>query len=311
MGSAVVFIQMIKLFLYMCVGFVLYKIHMIDDHTRGQLTRFVLYVTNPALIIYSFIENVGNVSSKTLLIAFAVAAVMYTVLPLVGILLNLILRIKKNERGMYAFMTVFSNVGFMGFPVVESMYGSEGLFYTAIFTCMFNIYVFTLGVFLMNYGVEEDKVKNGFNAKKLINPGVICCVVAILIYVTKVPVPDVIKDVIGGVGGLTSVLAMILVGAGLAMIDIKKLFADVKVYIYTIIRQFALPLLAWLLIDRVIENRMLAIVTFIMLAMPVGNNSLLFATEYGRDEDVATRAIFITTVVSVISIPVTLSIILR
>ena len=91
-------------------------------------------------------------------------------------------------------------------------------------------------------------------------------------------------DVLSSVGGLTSPLAMIIVGASLAMMDIKEMFGDIKVYIYTIIRQIALPLLSWPVIDRFIENDVVATVTLIMTAMPVANTAVLFATEYGCGE---------------------------
>ncbi len=305
MSITVVLLQMIKLFLIICIGFVLYKIKMIDDHTKAQLTKILLYVTTPALIIDSFVKNMGSDKRDMLGELFVIAIILYAALPVIAILLNVLLRIKKPLYGIYMFMPVFSNVGFMGFPVADALFGSEGVFYAAVFNCIFNISVFTLGVFMINYGRENEAGgASGLSLKKILNPGVLCSIVAVVIFLLELPVPEVIMDVLSSVGGLTSPLAMIIVGASLAMMNIKEMFGDIKVYIYTIIRQIALPLLSWPVIDRFIENDVVATVTLIMTAMPVANTAVLFATEYGCGEKEAAKVIFLTTLAAIVSIPV-------
>ena len=121
MSITVLLLQMIKLFALMCLGYVLYKINIIDDHTRAHLTKFVLFVTTPALIIHSFVENMGNIGKGEMGGLFGIAFAMYAVLAVFSVIIVLLLRIGKNQRGMYMFMTVFANVGFMGFPVVEAI----------------------------------------------------------------------------------------------------------------------------------------------------------------------------------------------
>lgn len=333
MSIMVVLLQMIKLFMIMCIGYFLYKIKMLDDHTRQQLTRIILYVTTPALIIHSFIENAGSQRRELLGELFLIAAVMYILLPLAGIIIVLLLRVKKPQQGLYMFMTVFSNVGFMGFPVADALYGTEGVFYAAIFNCVFNICVFTVGVILINYPKEamatsEATSVSGATAtsgatdisggggtsgarnaasvlsiKKLLNPGILCCFIAVIIFLLRIPVPGVIMEVLDSVGGLTSPLAMILVGASLAMMNIKELFGDVRIYIYTVIRQLVLPVLAWPLISRFVHNELAAAITLILAAMPVANTAVLFATEYKRDEKMAAKGVFLTTLAAIVTIP--------
>lgn len=304
MSITVLFMQMIKLFLLMCIGYILYKTDIIDNHTRKKVTKFVLYVTTPALIIHSFIENMGNVDKKTLGILFVIATVFYAVLAVLSVIIVLVLRVKKHEQGIYMFMTVFANVGFMGFPVVESVYGTQGVFYAAIFNCMFNLLLYTLGVFQINYGQEDSmKLADVINIRKLINPGVLCCFIAVVVFLLKIEVHPVINDVLDSVGGLTSTLAMILVGANLATMRLKEVFMDARVYVYTIIKQLAIPFIFWPVIDMAVNDKMIAAVTLILLAMPVANSAVLFATEYQRDEKLAGRAVFITTVASIATIP--------
>lgn len=305
MSITVVLSQMIKLFIMMCLGYLLYKIDIIDNHTRQHMTRFVLYVTTPTLIIYSFVQNLGGGNEGILGILFAVAIGLYVLLPVVAYLISKILRVKKTEQGLYIFMTVFSNVGFMGFPVVESLYGAKGLFYAAVFNCIFNVCVFTIGVYMVTYGEGSgSSIKEMISVKKLLNPGVLCCFVAIFLFLLKIQLPEEVLDLLGTIGGLTSPMAMILVGASLATMDLKEIFAgNIRVYLYTIIRQFLLPVITWPLIDYLVKDKVLAVVTLIMVAMPVANTAVLFATEYKADEKLAARTVFLTTVSALVSIP--------
>lgn len=307
MTITVVIIQMIKLTLLMCMGGLLYKINIIDDHTRQHVTKLIIHVTTPALIVYSFIQNMGAGDDGILGQLFLVSTVLYVLLPVVAVILIIILRVKRAERGLYMFITVYSNVGFMGFPVVEALYGHEGLFYAAVFNCVFNISVFTMGVWMMHYGKNEnDKKAHGLHAidyRKLLTPGILCCIIAVVIFVAGIRIPEVLEDTLGTIGGLTSPLAMLLVGASLASMNMKEMFGDIRMYIYTVLRQFVLPVAAWQLVDRCIVNRTLAVVTLLMVAMPVGNMAVLFSTEYNADEKLATRAVFLTTVAAMVSIP--------
>ncbi len=304
MSITVLLLQMIKLFALMCLGYVLYKINIIDDHTRAHLTKFVLFVTTPALIIHSFVENMGNISKGEMGGLFGIAFAMYAVLAVLSVIIVLVLRIEKKQQGMYMFMTVFANVGFMGFPVVEAIYGTQGVFYTAIFNCIFNLLIFTLGVFLISYGQEDGAdIKSVISLKKLLNPGVLCCIISVIIFLAGIPVHPVIDELLDNVGGLTSTLAMLLVGSSLAVMNPRELFGDFRIYIYTIVKQIAIPFLMWPLINMLAGDGMLAAVTLIMASMPVANSAVLFATEYGRDEKLACRSVFITTASSMASIP--------
>lgn len=305
MSITVVLLQMVKLFIIICLGYLLCKISIIDDHTRKHMTKLLLYVTTPALIIHSFVSNMGSDNRGMLGELFSVAGIMYIALPIIAIFINFLIRVKREQQGVYLFMTVFSNVGFMGFPVVDSIFGVEGVFYAAVFNCVFNIFVFTIGIILITYGQENSStsLKDIISIKKIMNPGVLCCFAAVIIFVLEIPVPGVVMDVLDSVGGLTSPLAMLLVGASLAEMNIREVFNDGRVYIYSVIKQVALPLLVWPLINRFISNEMLASITLIMVAMPVANSAVLFATEYNSDEKTAAKTVFITTIAALVSIP--------
>jgi predicted permease len=228
------------------------------------------------------------------------AALLFIILPLLSLLLTYVMRVKKHHRGLYIFMGTYSNVGFMGIPVIEALCGSTGLFYAAIFNLMFNLSIFTLGVIMMNAGKEND---TKLTAKSLLTPGVILSVIALVVYLLNLKVPFIVTDTIDMVGSITSPSAMLLIGCSLAKMDIRKVFSNIIIYPWTLIKQIAIPLLLWLPLVTVIKNETLLTVSYILTAMPVANNAVLFATNYDSDVDSASRGVFITTLFALISVP--------
>lgn len=306
MDIRVVLNQMIQLFLIMGLGFFMMKKQILNEDVNKKLNSIVLSITMPALIIASV--NGDNMASKDVVFyVLLIAIVVYITLPILSYVLVKVMRIPKAKQGLFMFMTIFSNIGFMGFPIMKSLFGNTAVFYTAIFNMVFNIEVFTLGVVLMNYGKEE---KVTFDYRKILSPGVVASCLAILIYFIEIPIPSAILSACESVGSMTTPLAMILIGASLATIHFREFFTDLIVFPYTFIKQLLIPLLAYPVLCYVIQDPLILGVTFINLAMPVGNTVVLFATEYNDDVTLSAKTIFITTLFSVISIPFIASLLL-
>lgn len=292
--------QMIILFLVIGLGYFLNKINILDKDLNWELTRILLDVTTPALILSSVMGSKINSSLSEVMGVFIIAAAVYTVLPIISFLLVKIMRIPIRQQGLHIFMTVFSNIGFMGFPVMKAIFGDGAIFYTAIFNMIFNVLVFTLGIVMMNYK-NENKIKMELN--QILSPGIAASIIAILIYAFKIQVPDVLAETFTMVGNITTPVAMLIIGSTLAAIEVKNLFNDFRVYPYTLIRQFVIPIALFPVLKIFITNKMILGITLIMIAMPVANTAVLFATKYNQDVELAAKNVFITTLVSVVSIP--------
>ena len=301
MSISIVLNQLITLFILMALGFFLYRIHMMPKEFNKQLTKLLLNVTMPALIINSVLTVEEKASGKTVLFILLLAIVLYLILPVLGALIARLLFVPKKQFGLYVFMTVFSNVGFMGFPLINALLGNEAVFYTALFNIIFNLSAYSYGILLVNYGTEEP-VKP--NLRLLLSPGILLSLLAIVIYFVDIPFPASVTEAIGSVGSLTTPLAMLLIGASLGSMNLKEVFSDWRVYPYTLLKQFVLPLCMFPLLKMFIRDELLLGVALIMLSVPVSNTAVLFATEYQADEKLAARTVFITTLSSLISIPI-------
>lgn len=294
--------SMVELFIIIFVGYFIYKAKIVDDNFTKKFTKLVLDVTLPAMILASVLTLEERQELYDVITAIAVAAALFfVVLPGIGFFLAKLIRAKKEQIGLYTFMNAYSNVGFMGFPVIEGLCGSVGLFYAAIFNLIFNLSTYTLGIWMMNKG-REDAEK--FNVKRLLSPGVLLSALSIVIYFLDIKFPTVITETIESIGSITSPAAMLLIGCSLAKMDIKSVFTEVRIYPWTIIKQLIIPLLLWFPLTMIIKNELVLNVTYVLIAMPVANSAVLFATNYGGDSELAAKATFITTLISLITVPI-------
>lgn len=300
MDIQVIVLQMIQLFLVIALGYLLLKIKILDVDFNQRLTTLLLSVTTPALIVSSVLSTTIEKDLSEIIFVFIVAIVIFMVLPILGLIIVKIMKAPLHQQGLYIFMTMFSNIGFMGFPVMKSIFGNEAVFLTAIFNMLFNLLVFTVGILFMNYRSAE---KISINLRQLFSPGVVSSLVALLIYLTGFQMPDIISSTITMIGDITTPIAMMLIGSTLATIPLKEVFNELKVYPYTILKQIIIPIIAYPILNFFIKDALILGVSLIMISMPVGNIAVLFATEYHKDVALAAKTVFMTTLLSIITIP--------
>lgn len=300
MSISIILNQMIQLLLIMLLGFILAKTQLMTEGFNKKFTKITLNVSLPALILSSVLKQTGERNIKEVLIVFGIAIALYAVLPVISWLFVKLLRIPKEKQGLYMFMGVYGNVGFMGFPIIAAMYGDTAVFYTAIINLIFNLSVFSFGVPIMNYNTGK---KSGFSLKNLKTPGIISAMVAILVYFLNIPCPSVIAETTAVVGNLTTPSAMLLIGSTLARIDLKSLFNEFILYPYSLIKQILIPVLFWLVLRIFVKDEFIVGIVVILAAMPVANTAVLFATEYGHDNVLAAKGVFLTTIMSIITVP--------
>ena len=313
MDITVVLEQMGKLFLILLLGVFLAKKELLDLHTKQKLTKLLLYVTTPLMMIDAFHDRMLSLQEQedtgvSVGMLFADSFLFYALLMILSAALVLCIRAPKEQRRLYLFMTIFGNVGFMGFPVVNSVYGKEGLFYAAIVNSVFNIIIYTFGVLLMGgasagNGSLKERIRGVPWKKLLLTPAVIATAAGVLIFVFRIRMPAILADTCDSLGGLTSPLAMLVVGANLSAVPVRSVLFDLRLDLYVVLRQIALPLLFWLMLKPFVQHPVLVPTLLLLSCMPVANTTALFATEYHGDEALASQGIFLTTLFSLVSFP--------
>ncbi|EET59950.1 transporter, auxin efflux carrier (AEC) family protein [Marvinbryantia formatexigens DSM 14469] len=293
--------QMMSLFLIMIVGYVMYRVKMIDDEATVRFTRLVLNISLPAQIITSFVENRGVVSNGVVISVFGISFLVYVIAAVIGVLFIFLTRAPKEERGTYLFMCLFGNVGFMGFPVIVTIFGDGALIYAVIFNVIFNILVYSIGIALIGGG----KGSRRFNPKLLLNAPFIAAIVSVLLFFGGVSFPRVLVTSLNYLGNLTTPLAMLILGATIASMPVKELFDDWRIYVFTLFRLGVIPLAVMAVLRALnLTTPEITGIMIVLAAMPVATNTTMLAIEYGGNLHLASKGIFFSTILSVITIPV-------
>ncbi len=293
--------KLLVFFLLMMAGLLLIKIGILDENACRKFSAIVVNVANPALILRSAMEA-DQVSHTDLLVTVGIAAALFTVLIGIGILLPRLLGAKGREADAYSLMTTFSNIGFMGLPLISAIFGDSALLYGSVFIVPYSLLIYTYGEGLVHR--PEGKGHLLASLKKAVNPGVIACVLAVTIYLAGWRVPEVIAAPIGYLSNLTAPLSMMVIGASLAGVKVKEFFTDKRMLVFSAVKMLALPVLLCLLIRLVIGNGVLLGVCVIVTAAPVGSMTAMMAQEFGGEYRLISKGVALTTILCVVTIPI-------
>jgi len=301
--------QMVVLFVIMLVGYACRRYGIFNDTVVKHLSSLVVNVANPCMILAAAINPGDNVSGYELFITAVLSIAMYAGLIIFAQLVPVILKTPKSDYGIYKALTVFANIGFMGFPLIKSVYGSDALLYAAIFQLPFNLLVYTYGVYVICKSAnDEDLSANGQTEKinplqKMLNIGVVGCIIAITLFFIRPEVPYVIEDIFDYIGDMTPPLSMMIIGDSLSKMNFKKLFANKQLIGYSAIKLLVIPLVGTYIAKLFGVSGALLGVFMIMLATPAATMNVLLAQEYDSNYRTASEGVAITTLLSIATIP--------
>ena len=300
MDIMVVFQTMLKLFLLLILGFVLFKCHIFDEYTNKKISALIVNVASPMLIISS-IAGVEGSNKSIVFLMIGAGILMYIGFIILGKIINRIFPFPKKDWPVYECMVVFANTGFMGYPVLLDVFGQEAVFYASLIHMAFNFFVYTYAIMCLTKGDDS-----GFklNFKQLLTPGIILIFVGIFIYLFDIQLPSVLMDTINSVGSLTAPLSMMMIGSSLAVYPIKDSFTDCRSYVFAFVRLMIVPFVTMIMCRLLHIDAYYANITIITNAMPVGSMVLMLATQYNANVKIVTRNIVVSTLLSVITIPI-------
>lgn len=300
------FEQMLVMFLLMLAGYLGRRFGVIGGDAAKTLSAVVINIGNPALILLGSIGGGKSVQGTELLFTLALAFGLYALLILISYGLVPLLRVKPESRGTYRIMTVFQNLGFMGFPLISAMFGKEALIYGTLFLIPYNIIIYTYGI----RTISKEGKKERFHFRRLFNVGVLASLLSLLIYSLRLSVPTFAVMTITHLSSLTAPLSMMAIGASLVEIPLKGLFSDLRLLFFAVLRLVVVPICILLPLGQLGLNAQLFGVCLIMLTTPVGSMTAMLAQEYDGDTDLTTRGVALTSLLSVLTIPLVAALIL-
>lgn len=295
------FFQMLDLqltFLFnLLIGVFAYRTKMITDENRPHFISIVLNIFLPAMVFNSF-RNLTPDLLRTGLVVLLASFVIYTGAYFVGALFFRDFEDKKRRILHYA--TLVNNVGFAGQPLVADMYGDVGTFYASVYLVPHRIFMWTVGISILSNDTTTSK-KSAFY-KLLRNPSIIALILGLIRGIFQIQLPPFVDRSMAQLSSAVSPLAAIMIGSIIATLDLDFLF-EKGVLRFTFIRLIAIPLSVLALSKWIgLDDTLVGVVT-IMSSMPAGTATALLADSYGLDEKLASKLIFVSTTLSVITVP--------
>lgn len=289
--------QVIVLFLLIGCGFVAVKTGVLKQEGKQTLSNLLLYLVVPAMIVHSYMMEFSEEILHNLLAAFGMSILAI----LIGTAITLLLTARRKDRRVpiFRFACVFSNAAYMGFPLISALFGSEGLLYASAYVTVFNILLWTMG-----YGMVSGSSSPKEVARSLLHtPVLYAMVVGLAIYLLQIPVPNLIAQPIDLLSGMNTPLSMLITGMLIAAGDLKSIVCDQHIWKLAALRMVLIPAVCVAVFALLGFHGMSAQVVLLLECCPAAAITSVFAVQFGHEERFAAGSVVLTTLLSIVTLP--------
>ena len=291
---------MMTLFAIVIVGYVAGRLGYMGGEFDKRLSSLVINITCPALILSSAMT--GELPDRRLILPLlGISAITYIVLTGVALWLPRYLTKQKDCEGIIGFALMFGNVGFMGYPVVASIFGHQAVFYAAVLNVVNTLAVFTVGTILIVGDLGDGK---RFQKKVLYSTPMLSAYLAILIVALGIDqIPGIISQPLTMIGNITVPAALLIIGSSMSQLSFRTMLGNSTVYVTSIFRLLLIPLGFYYLFSALGFSQYVVNINTVVIAMPVATYGTILCLKHGRDTTLITEVTLITTLLSMLTIP--------
>jgi predicted permease len=294
-------VVMLTLFALVVVGYVAGKLGYLGGDFDRQLSRLVINITCPALILSSAMT--GELPDRRFILPLLlISLITYIILAGAAFLLPRYLTKKKDDEGAIGFALMFGNVGFMGYPVVASIFGHEAVFYAAVLNVVNTFAVFTVGTILITG--RSDVEQKRFEKKVLYSTPMLAAYLTMAIVALEINnIPEAVSQPLTMLGNITVPAALLIIGSSMSNLSLRTMLGNTTVYATTLFRLAILPIGIHFLMGALGFSPFVVNINTLVIAMPVATYGTILCLKYQKDTTMITEVTFITTLLSMISIP--------
>ena len=282
--------QVVVLFILIMSGFVCVKTKAVKIEGKKAFSDLLLYLVVPAMIIHSYIMDFN----EEILTNLVRSLVLSTILMIIGIVVTLVITMK-----VLRFACMFSNAAYMGFPLIQALFGSEGLLYASVYVTIFNILLWTVGYAMVSRKVNAKEVLHTI----LTTPVIISVVIGLIIYLCRIPVPSVIEQPLNIIGNMNTPLSMFITGMLIASGDVRSMLKNREIMMVIAIRMFLIPAISFAVFALLGVKGMVPEVVLLLQACPSAAITSVFAVQFEYNEETAAGSVVLTTLLSIITLP--------
>ena len=291
-----VFGEMLVILFAIAAGYGANRLGYLGGETDQKISKLLLNITMPAMIVAAVVTGEELPGLGTILSILEVGVVFY-LLAVFALVVPRLLPGSRGEKGVWRYALAFPNVGFIGYPVAVALFGDGALFYAAVLALPFNLLSFSLGPLLLAGAAR-------FRWKQLFSPCIVASVLGLVLALTRLRPPALVGEMLDFVGDITVPLSLLVVGSLLAGMSPGQVFRSPKLWVLTAVRLLVLPVVLCLILRPFGFDAMVVGIAISQMAMPVAVNGTLLSMEYGGDTDSMAQITFLTTIASILTIPI-------
>lgn len=299
--------QIVFLAVLVLIGVLASRLGVIKSETRDALARIIFNITLPLMLFTNFskLELTPVILRNSLVVICLSMAAMLLMLG-AGAATSRMFRAGRDQRSVYTIHNSFGNIIYFGFPIVTSLFGELGLFYASIYAFVSIMLLWTLGVYIITRNSGRGLRQN---LRQMVNPNSVAILAGFLLFLLRIKIPHFLLEPFRSLGATTIYLSMLYIGALLGLMKIREILASKMVLVTTLNKNFLFPMLLILVFALArntlfsgVDNLVLAVVV-IEAAMPCMANIVIVARMFNADERLATSNVFLSTIVSILSLP--------
>ena len=307
-----VLLKVSVLFVILFIGGLARHKRLLTEESTRALAQLVLVITLPFLYFHSLATRLTPALFRAIWILPIIAVILVLMAYVIANIFSRFLRLGRSQKTSFVFLATFTNCGFLAIPIANVLYGIEGVIRVVLFNVGFNLLYWTLGVWILkriSEGVSQTKATVLFFSKNLINSGTIGLISGVIVGLAAFKLPSIVLEPTAIIGSATIPLALLVVGSIMSKAEIEKLRTYRKPILLIILcRLIIVPALALFLtsfFDGL--SPLTRAIVVLQAAMPSASTAPIFMTRFGGDLELASAGIFATTALSVITIPVFIS----
>ncbi len=304
-------IQVSTLLIYILVGYFLRRKNLVGEQTSKVLSKLLTLLFTPAYSIVSLSRNVSVEKISVYLSLLIAGTIVLLVLIFINNFSSKLFSKDENVRNMILYMLVFSNMGYFGYPLIETTFGAEYLVQFMIFGLPFSVALNTYGYYILTKPTKEELASfNGVDApkrrsliKSIVSPPLIGVVIGLILGFLPFEIPSFVYSILTPAGNCMSASAMILTGAILATLPFSELFKSKRAYLISFIRLILIPVIGGAILFLLGVSREIFIAGVSLLCLPSGMNVVVFPESVGKNSIEAAKSCFVSYIIALATIP--------
>lgn len=282
------------------LAFVCYRIHLVDQDGNRCVSNLLLLVVNPCVVLTVYQTDYDPRLVRLLGFSFVAAFASHVLAILIS---NVFVKKKDNpDYAIERFNAIYSNCGFIGIPLIDSVLGSDGVFFLTAYIVIFNIFIWTHGILLMEHRFSFQSLKRG-----LLSSMFISTIVALVLFFLQIRIPSVLLEAMDYVAGMNTPLAMMVAGFSVAQSDLKEMIRKFRLYYVSFVKLILVPLLMIPILWIMKLPHDVAVTILIATACPAATTGTMMAIRYKQNYTYSSEIFAMSTVLSILTIPVIVS----